>query len=229
MNALSIKTIYSRFHKENSGITGLETAIGLIAFVVVAAVFAFTVLTTGLFTSEKAKETALAGVATTSSSLTIKGSIIAHGTGIGGATPTIDYLRVKLAAATGVEQILFDPEDIIVTYVDRNNVVQLQAPLPPNGTVANRIVVAAPIADQDADITDCLALLMVWCYTNDGNPPDLLLDPGEVNELFIFLDDLPNPLVANTQFTVEIIPQDGAVLKFERRAPLSLSTVMNLD
>jgi len=233
MNALSIKTIYSRFHKENSGITGLETAIVLIAFVVVAAVFAFTVLTTGLFTSEKAKETALAGVATTSSSLTIKGSIIAHGTGFGGgaaaAPPTIDYLRVKLAAATGVEQILFDPEDIIVTYVDRNNVVQLQAPLPPNGTVANRIVVAAPIADQNADITDCLALLMVWCYTNDGNPPDLLLDPGEVNELFIFLDDLPNPLVANTQFTVEIIPQDGAVLKFERRAPLSLSTVMNLD
>jgi archaellin len=176
-----------------------------------------------------AKETALAGVATTSSSLTIKGSIIAHGTGIGGATPTIDYLRVKLAAATGVEQILFDPEDIIVTYVDRNNVVQLQAPLPPNGTLAQRIVVAAPIADQNVDIADCLALLMVWCYTNDGNPPDLLLDPGEVNELFIFLDDLPNPLVANTQFTVEIIPQDGAVLKFERRAPLSLSTVMNLD
>lgn len=232
MNALSIKTIYSRFHKENSGITGLETAIVLIAFVVVAAVFAFTVLTTGLFTSEKAKETALAGVATTSSSLTIKGSIIAHGTGLPGtaANPaSIDYLRVKLAAATGVEQILFDPEDIIVTYVDRNNVVQLQAPLPPNGTVANRIVVAAPVAAQDADITDCLALLMVWCYTNDGNPPDLLLDPGEVNELFIFLDDLPNALVANTQFTVEIIPQDGAVLKFERRAPLSLSTVMNLD
>ena len=40
--------------REERGITGLETAIVLIAFVVVAAVFAFTVLTTGLFTSEKA-------------------------------------------------------------------------------------------------------------------------------------------------------------------------------
>ena len=101
MNVKSLKTLYSRFRKEQSGITGLETAIVLIAFVVVAAVFAFTVLTTGLFTSEKAKETALAGVATTSSSLVIKGAIIAAGTqipvppaaaGVGAAAPKVQYL-----------------------------------------------------------------------------------------------------------------------------------------
>ena len=56
---------------DQRGITGLETAIVLIAFVVVAAVFAFTVLTTGLFTSEKAKETALAGVAASSATLAV--------------------------------------------------------------------------------------------------------------------------------------------------------------
>jgi len=37
------------------GITGLETAIILIAFVVVASVFAFTVLSTGIFASERSK------------------------------------------------------------------------------------------------------------------------------------------------------------------------------
>ena len=37
------------------GITGLETAIILIAFVVVASVFAFTVISTGIFTSETSK------------------------------------------------------------------------------------------------------------------------------------------------------------------------------
>ena len=82
---------FSRFCKDRSGITGLETAIVLIAFVVVAAVFAFTVLTTGLFTSEKAKETALAGVATTSSSMTIKGNIIAQAST--GATPVVEVIR----------------------------------------------------------------------------------------------------------------------------------------
>jgi len=44
------------------GITGLETAIILIAFVVVASVFVFTVLSTGIFSSERAKETVHAGL-----------------------------------------------------------------------------------------------------------------------------------------------------------------------
>ena len=49
-------------HANQRGITGLETAIVLIAFVVVASVFAFGVLSTGLISSEKSKETVLGGL-----------------------------------------------------------------------------------------------------------------------------------------------------------------------
>ena len=49
-------------HANQRGITGLETAISLIAFVVVASVFAFAVLSTGLLSSEKSKETVLGGL-----------------------------------------------------------------------------------------------------------------------------------------------------------------------
>ena len=42
---------------DQRGITGLETAIVLIAFVVVSSDFAFAALSTGLFSSDKAKET----------------------------------------------------------------------------------------------------------------------------------------------------------------------------
>ena len=48
-------TPFQRVSKDQRGITGLETAIVLIAFVVVASVFAYAVITTGLFSSEKAK------------------------------------------------------------------------------------------------------------------------------------------------------------------------------
>ena len=72
-----------RLAEDQNGSTGLETAIVLIAFVVVAAVFAFTVLTTGLFTSEKAKETALEGVSSAGGSLELIGSVVAGGTNIG--------------------------------------------------------------------------------------------------------------------------------------------------
>ena len=61
---------------DQRGITGLETAIVLIAFVVVASVFAFAVLSTGLLSSEKSKETVLGGLEETSSTLAIRGDII---------------------------------------------------------------------------------------------------------------------------------------------------------
>ncbi len=48
--------------RDSRGITGLETAIVLIAFVVVSSVFAFAALSTGLFPSDKSKETINAGL-----------------------------------------------------------------------------------------------------------------------------------------------------------------------
>ena len=60
------------------GITGLETAIILIAFVVVASVFAFTVLSTGIFASERSKETVFAGLEEAKSSIEPRGSVIAY-------------------------------------------------------------------------------------------------------------------------------------------------------
>ena len=61
------------------GVTGLETAIILIAFVVVASVFAFTVLSTGIFSAERGKETIHAGLRGARSSLALKGSVVAEG------------------------------------------------------------------------------------------------------------------------------------------------------
>ncbi len=69
------------------GITGLETSIVLIAFVVVASVFAFTVLSAGVFSSEAAKQTILAGLRETRTVLRPHGSVFAFsadaGTGAG--------------------------------------------------------------------------------------------------------------------------------------------------
>ena len=58
------------------GITGLETAIILIAFVVVATVFAFIVLTTGIFSAERGKETVFAGLAKARGTMEVRGGII---------------------------------------------------------------------------------------------------------------------------------------------------------
>ena len=64
--------------KDESGITALETAIILIAFVVVAAVFAFTILQAGTFSTERGREAIYGGLEQVSSSMEIVGAIIAQ-------------------------------------------------------------------------------------------------------------------------------------------------------
>ena len=65
--------------RDQRGVTGLETAIILIAFVVVASVFAFTVLSTGIFSAERGKETVFAGLQEARGTIEPKGSVIANG------------------------------------------------------------------------------------------------------------------------------------------------------
>lgn len=55
------------------GFTGLEAAIVLIAFVVVAAVFSYVVLGAGFFTTQKSQEVVHTGVQQASSTLELSG------------------------------------------------------------------------------------------------------------------------------------------------------------
>jgi flagellin-like protein len=70
---------FEKAMRNERGVTGLETAIILIAFVVVASVFAFTVLSTGIFSSERGKETVLAGLEEAQGTLEPKGSMTGSG------------------------------------------------------------------------------------------------------------------------------------------------------
>ena len=63
-------------HRLNdSGFTGLEAAIVLIAFVVVAAVFSYVILGAGFFTTQKAQETIYKGVEQSTSNLQLVGQV----------------------------------------------------------------------------------------------------------------------------------------------------------
>lgn len=65
-----------RFRRNEKGFTGLEAAIVLIAFVVVAAVFSYVMLGAGFFTTQKSKQVVDTGVKQASSSLTLDGQYI---------------------------------------------------------------------------------------------------------------------------------------------------------
>ena len=72
---------FYKFLKDERGVTALETAIILIAFVVVASIFAFTILSTGTFLTERSKEAAYAGLQEVRGSMELKGSVVLETTG----------------------------------------------------------------------------------------------------------------------------------------------------
>ena len=109
---LSDKSLIS----DQRGITGLETAIVLIAFVVVASVFAFAVLSTGLLSSEKSKETVLGGLSETSSTISIRGDIIATADADKTRVDTVQFTLSSAAQAS--DAVDLSTTGVVVTYLD---------------------------------------------------------------------------------------------------------------
>ena len=102
--------------RNEHGITGLETAIVLIAFVVVAAVFAFVVLSTGLFSSERSKETVYAGLAKTRGSMELTGGVLATSN-----QTQLTNITFDLTLAAGGDQVNLDPASTTNRTVIRYN------------------------------------------------------------------------------------------------------------
>ncbi len=133
-----MKGIIARARKlrEEQGITGLETAIILIAFVVVAAVFAFVVLSTGLFSSERGKEAVYAGLSKTRGTMELSSGVVATSNGT-----QVTNLTFDVALAAGGDAVNLDPaattNRTVISYIDSSvtlsNVVYTVTPLVGNG------------------------------------------------------------------------------------------------
>ena len=72
------------------GMTGLETAIILVAFVITAAAFAFVVLNMGFLTAEKAQSVISSGMSEASSALLVDSGVIGQFNTTGDAQADID-------------------------------------------------------------------------------------------------------------------------------------------
>ncbi len=108
--------------KDERGITGLETAIVLIAFVIVASVFAFTMMSTGLLATDKTRETVLGGLEETSASLGLRGSLIATAN-VATTTPYVETISFQVTAALSGGSVNLSTSTAVVTYIDEDQVV----------------------------------------------------------------------------------------------------------
>jgi flagellin FlaB len=201
-----LKRLVKTMRRDERGITGLETAIILIAFVVVASVFAYTVLSAGIFSSQKGQEAVYTGLQHARSTLIMKGDVVAESTG--GPAGNVTSLVICVATALNGEHI------------------DMTAPIAGNGTAGNgsQNVVVVSYSSQGIRTDD-----LSWTATQlgEGND-DTMLDPGETFEMTIALTGTGEVISTYKTFSIEIKPPVGSVLVMERTTPAALSTFMIL-
>jgi flagellin FlaB len=85
-------------NRKDSAFTGLEAAIVLIAFVVVAAVFSYVMLGAGFFTTQKSQEVIHSGVTQAASNMEVQGDVYGFQDGTNSA---INLVRFDVGLAPG--------------------------------------------------------------------------------------------------------------------------------
>ncbi|MCS7115134.1 MAG: archaellin/type IV pilin N-terminal domain-containing protein [Nitrososphaerota archaeon] len=206
-----------RLFKNRRGIVGVEAAIVLIAFIIVAAALSYVVINMGFYTTQKTKEVMQSGLEESLCALQLDGSISAK-------TNNQAYIEwiilpVKLSAGRG--------------EIDLKNGSLVASVYLPNATLLNIYNGAYLEAKADCDIliqnlsqlykmneTD---MAMFALYNHDG---DTCLEPTEKAFLVIHLNStvagLPGArhTVADYEvFKVEVKGAKGAALSVVRTAP----------
>ncbi len=184
----------SKMMRNEDAFTGLEAAIVLIAFIVVAAVFSYVVLGAGFFTTQKSQEVVHTGVAQASSNMEVSGPVVIEGTAGGvknitfylqlaaGGSP-IDMKKVTYVVSTKSDQQTYD-------YTDLSGAIEWYK----DGEVEE-------LAEKN-DLLEKFEFVKVTVSTSGGK-------------------ELPT-ISANDKFIVEIRPDQGAAYPLERNAPPSL-------
>lgn len=206
-----MKETLRRLVREERGITGLETAIILIAFVVVASVFSYVVLSAGFLAADQAKGTILEGLDKTEGTLEVRGSIIGRDVGVDGDIDTVEFV---IAPAINGQSVRINSSTTTITYWDSNQKKHL----------------AFTVGAYDPT-------LAVPTYPDAGTwGSKLLIDGGAVGVLdgqdqmaiAIDLTTLTTLLTGNTSFVIEVKPPVGGVLVIERRTPAAVYAVTDM-
>lgn len=187
----------SKLIRNEEGFTGLEAAIVLIAFVVVAAVFSYVMLGAGFFATGEAQRTVHTGVGQATSNLEVSGPVVVQAEdtdspsklgnisfllqlAAGGAP--VDMKKVTFTVSTADNMTIFTYDDVSKEwYLD--GVEQNETSTPPKN-----------------DILDKFEMVKITINSTSGAPSLPAIGP-------------------NDRFTVEVKPDIGAALPISRTAP----------
>jgi flagellin FlaB len=212
-----IKTL-RRFARNKKAISGLETAIVLIAFVIVASAFAYAVLNMGFLATQKSQQVVLGGLQAASSALVVDGPVYGYSNNPGpdGTMSSVIFWLKTASAATSVDL------NVNKTTVGFEN---------PRGVWPNIY--------SNVDLSYTVGSVT---YTVAGNSTTITWEVGSGYQLVagqkvritIDLTQLQTTsttageIQKNEEFKIIIKPPTGSVLEIDRVAPAAVSTVNDL-
>ncbi len=225
----------TRSRKTRRGVIGIESAIVMIAFVIVAAALAFVVLNMGFSTTQKAKTAISSSVTESSSALEIAGKV----TGIGYVSGSVlNATVIPLKVAGGGDAVSLDPALADIKYysntVRYDNIYKSACVLTSTAytTVSSAVdaAVTAGCTDKDAvkwNNSSCTNYYtgnrILGCYKNNNS----ILDQGEHANLVIQYKSADRPAQLDN-IKAEVVLPTGSALTVERQVPAVTTTVVDL-
>ncbi|MBP1927894.1 flagellin FlaB [Methanolinea mesophila] len=187
-----------KMRKNEDAFTGLEAAIVLIAFVVVAAVFSYVVLGAGFFTTQKSQEVVHSGVTQAASNIVVKGEVY----GISTTPGEVNKLRFDVGLAAGGLPVDIARSTLVMST--KENVSTLSY---------NSETTDSPGANN-------------WSISgkSTGASDDTLLQSDETFTIYV-QPPTSIPLYNRTTFNLEIKPEVGASLGIQRTIPAGVTNV----
>jgi len=204
-----------RIRKARKGIVGIEAAIVLIAFVIVAAALAFVTLNMGFYTTQKSKETMKTGLEEATSALEVDGSVIGA---VNTTVKKVWAIAIPIKLSSGRNPV--DLTKVAITVTTENKTVYLSvssSDLKTGNEAGGEVFSNLDTTSGDGD--EFLFIEYV------GDHDNLV----EVNEKWVLVIQLNHTSVLNamldaySMISVEIKPATGAPLTVERIIPAQLS------
>jgi len=197
--------------KNKRAIVGIEAAIVLIAFVVIAAAMAYVVINMGFYSAQQAKSTIDKGIGEATSALTLDGFLV----GRTNTTAELSWIAIPVKLAVGQSEVDMANDTVVIAVVGTNFALSNIYHGATNTTTAS--------VNDLMDEVDAGALANATCYIfNDDGNEDTVLKQNEKAYIILYLG--ANSLANYSKVKIEVRTSRGAALMVQRDIPGGLPT-----
>jgi len=203
-----------KLFKNRKGIVGVEAAIVLIAFLIIAAALSYVVINMGFYTTQKTKETMQTGLDESLTALQLDGVV----TGKTNATSShILYILIPVKLSAGRGAVDLGSSSVVVSvYLPNATLMNIyQGAVVTNETTWDSLIKTLNLTDNQAKFA---------IYNDNGNN-NYVLESNEKAFLLIHLDaNNSTGMLGNYEtIKIEVRTAKGAALTVVRTAPGGLS------